>query len=60
MATKWIKGAIKHPGALTAQAKAAGKTVAQFCASLPDGASTTTKRRCALAGTLRGMSKRRS
>jgi len=59
MATKWIQGAIKHPGALTRQAKAAGKTVSAFCASLPDGASTTTKRRCALAGTLKKMNKGR-
>lgn len=55
----FIAGAIKHPGALTAQAKAAGKTVPAFCASLPEGASTTTKRRCALAGTLKKLSHRK-
>jgi hypothetical protein len=59
MADKWIQGAIKHPGALTRQAKAAGKTVSEFCSSLPAGASSTTKRRCALAGTLKKMNKGR-
>lgn len=49
----WIKGAIKKPGALTRQAKAAGMTVAQFIAHPPKGISSTTKRRIALAKTLR-------
>lgn len=52
---KWIAGAIKNPGALTRQAKAAGKTPASFCANLPAGASTTTKRRCALRRTLKSF-----
>ena len=30
MASKWIQGAIKHPGALTAKAKAAGESLSQF------------------------------
>lgn len=30
MAKKWISKAIKHPGAFTAQAKAAGKSVSEF------------------------------
>ena len=29
---KFIQKAIKRPGALTAKAKAAGKTIAQYCA----------------------------
>lgn len=52
---KWIAGAIKNPGALTRQAKAVGKTPAQFCADLPKSASTTTKRRCALRKTLKSF-----
>jgi hypothetical protein len=51
---KWIAGAIKHPGALTAQAKAAGKTVSEFCAQAQTG---TTAKRCALAKTLKNMHK---
>jgi len=31
----WIKGAIKHPGALTRKAKAAGETVSQYIANPP-------------------------
>lgn len=57
MAKKWIAGAIKHPGALTAKAKAAGHTVAEHCRM--SGLDTTTKRQCNLATTLRGFSKRR-
>ena len=30
MAKKWIAGAIKHPGAFTAKAKAAGKGVQEY------------------------------
>ena len=33
MAKNWIKGAVEHPGKLTAQAKAAGMTVGQFMAA---------------------------
>jgi len=52
---KWIGKAIKRPGALTKKAKAAGKTVSQYCADLGPNASTRTKRQCALAKTLRKM-----
>jgi len=50
----WIKGAIKHPGALRKQAKASGQTVDQYCAGKTKGNSTTAKR-CRLAKTLKGM-----
>ena len=52
---KWIQGAIKHPGAFKAKAKAAGKTVKQEAASvLKKGshASSTTKKQAVLAKTL--------
>lgn len=49
----WIQGAIKHPGALKAAAKKAGKSVQEFCSS--GNLSPTNKRRCALAKTLRSM-----
>ena len=52
---KWIAGAIKHPGSLTAQAKAAGKSISEFCAS--GNLSSKTKKRCVLAKTLKGFSK---
>lgn len=54
---KWIqKATAKHKGAFTKQAKAAGMSVAQFASkTLAAGsrASTRTKRRAALAKTLR-------
>lgn len=43
MAKKWIAGAIKKPGALTRQAKAANMSISQFCRK--KNLSTTTKRR---------------
>ena len=43
-AKKFIQKAIKHPGALTAKAKAAGETVAQYAANPPANISTETKR----------------
>lgn len=55
MAKKWIAGAIKHPGALTRKAKAAGETVAQYIAHPPANISATTKRQINLAKTLRKM-----
>lgn len=55
MAKKWIAGAIKHPGALTRKAKAAGMTVSGFMANPPKGASTKTKRQINLAKTLAGF-----
>lgn len=54
---KWIAGAIKHPGALTAQAKAAGKSLDEFCSQ--GDLSSTTKRRCALRKTLMGFHKKK-
>lgn len=51
----WIKGAIKHPGALTRKAKAAGETVSQYIANPPANISSTTKKQIALAKTLKGM-----
>ena len=53
----WIKKSIKHPGALTRQAKQAGMTVSQYIAHPPKGITATTKRRIALAKTLRKLSK---
>ena len=46
---KPINKVIKHPGALTEQAKAAGKTISEFCAGNVTG---KTAKRCALAHTL--------
>jgi hypothetical protein len=43
----FIAGAIKRPGALTAKAKAAGKTIPELCAS--PGITTQTKKQCAFA-----------
>ncbi len=56
---KWIAGAIRRPGSLTAKAKRAGKSVSAYCASLGPNASTQTKRQCALYHTLRRMSKKK-
>ena len=56
---KWIQGAIKRPGALTAKAKAAGKTVSEYIANPPKNASTRTKRQIALAKTLRKMRRKK-
>ncbi len=53
---KWIKGAIKRPGALTKKAKARGMTVSQFCAKKHKG---RTARQCALAKTLKKMRKKK-
>jgi len=57
MAKNWIKGAIKHPGALKKTAKAHDMTVAQFIANPPKNISSTTKKRVQLAKTLRGFNK---
>lgn len=51
----WIGGAISKPGSLTKQAKAAGKSISQFCAGNVSG---TTAKRCALAKTLSKMKKK--
>lgn len=55
---KWIKGAIKHPGAFTKKAKAAGMTVSEYAAKVTkkgSTASTQTKRQANLAKTLKGF-----
>ena len=52
---KWIQGAIKHPGALTETAKRHHMSLAAFIAHPPKDISDTTKRRIALAKTLRKM-----
>ena len=52
---KWIAGAIKHKGALTRAAKAAGMSIPEYCAQ--GNLNTTAKKRCALAKTLGAMRK---
>lgn len=59
MAKKWIRGAIKHPGAFSAKAKAAGKTTREFAAEKADAPGTLGKQ-ARLASTLMGMHKPRS
>jgi hypothetical protein len=51
---KWIAGAIKHPGAFTAKAKKAGKSVAEFAAMHKHSKGVLGKQ-ARLAITLRGM-----
>lgn len=54
MANKnFIKGAIKHPGALTRKAKAAGMSISEYCAQ--GGLSTQSQRQCNLAKTLKKL-----
>lgn len=50
MAKKWIAGAIKHPGALTAAAAKAGMSMDAYCAQ--DNLSPKEGKRCALRKTL--------
>jgi hypothetical protein len=57
MADQWIQGAIKHPGALTAKAKAAGMTLAQYEAA--PHKDSTTKHQVALAERLKAISQHR-
>jgi hypothetical protein len=45
MPKKWIKKAIKNPGALTRTAKAKGMSVATFCAQPKSKLSATSRRR---------------
>ena len=59
---KWIQKAIKRPGAFTAKAKKAKKSVAGMAAAVtknPDRYSATTVRQANLAKTLRKISKKR-
>lgn len=51
---KWIKGAIKHPGAFKAKAEAAGKTTSEF-AEEKAGAPGKLGKEARLASTLMGM-----
>ena len=58
--SKWIKGAIKHPGAFSAAAERAGESTRQY-AEEHKGDSGTLGKRARLALTLMGMhSKRRA
>lgn len=52
---KPIGQVIKHPGALTAQAKAAGMSMDAFCSQ--GDLSSKTKKRCSLRKTLMGFKK---
>jgi len=59
---KWIQKAIKRPGAFTAKAKKAKKSVAGMAAAVtknPDRYSATTVRQANLAKTLRKINKKR-
>jgi hypothetical protein len=47
----WIQSAIKRPGALTKKAKAAGKSITEYCSG--GKLTTQTKRQCNLAKTLK-------
>jgi hypothetical protein len=58
MAKKWIAGAIKHPGALTKKAKAAGQSPMAY-ARANKGAKGRTGKQARLALTLRGFNKSR-
>jgi hypothetical protein len=58
MKKKWIDGAIKHPGAFTAQAKKRGMTADQFARAVtanPARYDDTTVKRANLAVTLEKM-----
>lgn len=59
---KWIQKAIKRPGAFTAKAKKAKKSVAGMAAAVrknPERYSPTTVRQANLAVTLKKISKKR-
>jgi len=59
---KWIKGAIKRPGAFTKKAKAAGMSTQAYASKvLKKGskADTRTKRQAALAKTLGKMRRKK-
>lgn len=58
MARHWISGAIRHPGAFTKKAQAAGMSTQAFAAKVlgdGSGATTQTKRQASLARTLAGF-----
>jgi hypothetical protein len=55
VAKHWIAGAISHPGAFKAKAKAAGMSTGAYASKVlgaQSHASTTTKRQASLAKTL--------
>lgn len=54
---RFIAGAIKHPGALTASAKRAKMSISQYCSQ--GNLSTRDQRRCNLAKTLKSLPRRR-
>lgn len=59
---KWIQKAIKRPGAFTAKAKKAGKTVSGMAAAVtknPDKYSTRTVRQANLAKTLKKINRKK-
>ena len=59
---KWIKGAIKRPGAFSKKAKKAGMSTSAYANKvLKKGskADTRTKRQASLAKTLKGMRKKK-
>lgn len=56
---KWIKGAIKHPGALTRKAKAAGESTSTFAREHAHSKGTTGKQ-ARLAITLSHLRKGKS
>ena len=56
--SNWIKGAISHPGAITAKAKKAGKSITEYCSQ--EGLDGKTKKQCSLAKTLKGFNKKLS
>lgn len=52
---KWIQGINMKEGALTAKAKAAGKSISEYCSG--GGLDLTTKKQCVLAKTLKSFNK---
>lgn len=52
----WIQGAIKHPGAFTKKAEAAGKSVSEYAAEKKHAGGTLGKQ-ARLAQTLAGLRK---
>jgi hypothetical protein len=58
----WIEGAIKKPGAFSAQAEKAGMSTAEFAKEVisnPDDYSEKTVKRANLAKTLAGLRKKK-
>jgi hypothetical protein len=61
MAKKWIQQAIKHPGAFTKKANAAGMSVSKFAQHVLEKkskADATTKKQANLAQTLKKLRKK--